>query len=115
VPAEGTPAIQGDLVRPPRLIQPAGTTTEAAVRIEGYATAGHRIELFVNGLLAGETVVRSTGRFEILNVRLRDGLNIVTAVAVDALGNRSRTGAVGAGGRPDSESTLTSEVRITKQ
>jgi hypothetical protein len=107
-PAEGGPAA-------PRFIQPPTPTREEAIIVEGYGAPGQRIELYVNSVLAGETVAASDGRFMFASARLSMGMNLITGVAIDEQGRRSAQGISGAGERAGTESVLKPEVRVERQ
>ena len=105
-------SFKAETVRRPRLQRIPRTTSDERIRIQGYATPGHHIEIYVNSLLVGETVARGDGRFDVPGVRLQKGSNLITAVAVDRLGNRSRGSEAGGGARPEMDSKLMPELRI---
>lgn len=99
-------------VPPPKLIQPATPSPTQEITLRGYATPGHRVEIFVDSVLQGDTVTRADGVFEFRGLLLRPGRNLITATAIDAEGRRSANRPSGGGDRPDIGGTLRPEVRV---
>lgn len=109
---DASPVRTRSLPPAPQLIQPESPSTTRTITVQGYATRGHLIELFVNSVSIRDTTVRADGLFEFRGIVLRDGSNLITATAIDAEGNRSDTRASGGGDRPNTGGRLRPEVRV---
>ena len=109
---EAPPVRRRSLPRSPELYQPESPSPTRTITVQGQATRGHRIELFVNSVGVRYTTVRADGRFEFRGIELRKGSNLITAIAEDAEGNRSDTRASGGGDRPNTGGVLRPEVRV---
>jgi len=82
----GTPIekTQGELLLPPRLAPLPIATNSAKLSISGFAESGSTIEIFLNDVLMGSTLVTKEGKFEISDLTLNEGENkIYTFARVD--------------------------------
>ena len=57
--------------------------SEENITINGYSLPGAKIELFVNGPKAGETIADSEGTFTFSDIKLNDGKNTIFAKAIN--------------------------------
>jgi hypothetical protein len=68
-----------------------GSGDKELIFIKGYADEGNKVEVYVNGQLAGDNlVVNSNGNFETLNgVEIVEGENNIELISVDSAGRKS--------------------------
>lgn len=104
----------GPVVSPPMLVPPRSPSPSELISLQGYATAGHRVEVYINGVMQGETVTRADGVFEFRGLMLQPGPtgNRITAVAIDDRGNRSEDRPAGGGARTGTGGALKREVFV---
>ena len=85
-------SIMVDRTAPSRpIIKQPALPVDALLNIEGTATAGSLVELWVNGKIASHASCDSSGRFLGYLVPLEEGANAITAIAEDDAGNRSES------------------------
>ncbi|MFC1671708.1 hypothetical protein ACFL01_01100 [Planctomycetota bacterium] len=96
----------------PLLRQPASPVKVPYVSLIGYADPRNRITVYVNSRRAATALSDDDGRFEVARLRLKLGENVVTAVATDWAGRRSRSTVTGTRIKQDVKSTTTPRVRV---
>lgn len=75
----------------PPVLQPLSEATSSpTMRLEGFAEEGATVIVSVNNAKKAEMVVESDGEFLFNSLRLEDGENRISAVAIDDAGNESR-------------------------
>lgn len=75
---------------PPRLEPLQEATNSSKITIPGTGESSATIELFVNGVSSGKTVVDKNGVFEFSEIALEEGTNTFSAAATDQAGNTSQ-------------------------
>lgn len=65
------------------------TTKESTASVKGYAEAGSKVKLFVNGPETQTTVADTTGQFTFFDIQLITGKNTLFAKATDDSNNES--------------------------
>lgn len=85
---ETTEVAKVKVTRPVFSYLPTATSSEN-ITLNGYATPGTTVKLFLNGPEVGSTVVGSDGGFTINGITLNEGKNTLFAKAVDNQGNES--------------------------
>lgn len=76
VPIEKT---KEELLLPPRLAALPIATNSANISVSGFAENGSTVEIFLNDVLVGSTLVSKEGKFEISDIALEEGENKVYA------------------------------------
>ncbi|MFH0908252.1 MAG: MBG domain-containing protein [bacterium] len=85
-------AVISDPPPAPVIFQPASPTFLRNITVFGKASPSVRVELFVNGAAQGSAQAdENTGHFVKSGVQLGLGTNVLTALAVDPVGNTSPT------------------------
>lgn len=79
----------------PMLRQPKTPTNNHFITIKGYADPRNKIDIYVNGRMSGSTAVDDDGKFKVLQVKLDEGKNTITAIATDWEGRTSDSSAIG--------------------
>lgn len=106
-----------DAKRPsiPLLRQPASPATSPFVELIGYADPRNRITVYVNARRAANAVSDDDGRFEVPKLRLKPGENIITAVATDWRGRKSRSTITGKRAKDNVRSETAPQVKVVYQ
>lgn len=89
--SNGKPVDKNDLIAPvPPVISLAYDATNSADQtISGLAEPNSMVYLTMNNEPVGQAKVGNDGSFEVVSVKLMDGNNVFTAVAIDDAGNKS--------------------------
>jgi len=67
-----------------------GAGDKELIFIKGYADAGNKIEVYVNGLQQEDLIVDNNGNFETLNgVEIAEGENTIELISIDSSGRES--------------------------
>ena len=80
-----------DIISPPSpiLLNLPVASKDSDIDIKGFAEAGSKVTLFVNGPSVGEALTDAEGSFAFYSVKLISGHNTIFAKAKDANGNES--------------------------
>ncbi len=91
VAPKSTRPTSGDTIAPipPQITLPYAATNSATIALSGLAEPGSTIFLSLNGN-SQQATTDIDGKFSFSEVKLIDGSNTITAVAMDAAGNRSQ-------------------------
>lgn len=76
-------------VLPPRFVPTYEATNSAKISIEGFGSEGDTIEIFVNDVKADKIIVSKEGTFSFSEIELKEGENIITAIATGINGKKS--------------------------
>ena len=113
--ASGSATTIAPLCVRPLLRRPATPVTVDYVRLVGYADPRNKITVYVNSRRAATALADDDGRFEVARLRLKEGENIITAVATDWAGRKSRSTVTGTRIKQDVKSVTTPRVRVVYQ
>jgi len=74
----------------PELLPFPEATSSAYINLHGFAEAGAKIEIFINGVSQKNTVADNNGGFIVNNIEITEGKNEIYALATDDAGNTSQ-------------------------
>ncbi len=80
-----------DIISPPApiFLNIPAASKDSSIDIKGFAEAGSKVTLFVNGPSIGETLTDAEGSFTFYSIKLISGHNTIFAKAKDVNGNES--------------------------
>ena len=79
---------------PPPIFEPVSPYTKSpSITLKGFAEPGAEVTIFVNDAESGKSSAEAGGTFTMAGIALKEGKNVITAVAADPSGNQSQKSA----------------------
>lgn len=84
--SSNTPITNQETLRPatPQLIPPPVATNSSNLTVSGYAQAGAKVAIFINGVKQAESLVDESGSFNFNDLKLNVGANEIYAISFNS-------------------------------